>query len=270
MTGVKPRTELFLYHLMWSCESLMRPTLRNLTDSFESWAYRNGFLRQIQRLEQQEMIAREVDEATGTRLYRLTEAGRRHVLGRRDPVACWERPWDGQWRMVLFDMPVRCNSLRARLRRSLLDRGFGCLQQSVWVTPHPLPPEQDLFGDEPVDAATLILLESRPCAGETDAEIVAAAWDFTEINRRYERHAEVLDSRPVGPLNSEAAAQHFRDWLEEERDTWMRALRHDPLLPRPLLPRRYAGRAAWDRRQEVMAEAGRQIRAYAAPRKSRQ
>ena len=30
---------------------LVRPTFRNLTDSYESWAYRNGLLRQVSMLE---------------------------------------------------------------------------------------------------------------------------------------------------------------------------------------------------------------------------
>ena len=36
-----------------------------------------------------------------------------------------------------------------------------------------------------VNVESLILLEARPYAGETDEEIVAGAWDFAEINRRY-------------------------------------------------------------------------------------
>jgi len=39
---MQPRTEEFLNLLFWSAEKLMWPTFRNLTDSYESWAYRNG------------------------------------------------------------------------------------------------------------------------------------------------------------------------------------------------------------------------------------
>jgi phenylacetic acid degradation operon negative regulatory protein len=266
---MKPATELFLYHLMWTCGSLARPTLRNVSDSFEAWAYRNGFLRQIQRLERQTLIARETAD-DGSRLHRLTDAGRLRALGGRDPIACWNRKWDGQWRMVLFDLPLNRNTDRARLRRLLRDRGFGCLQQSVWITPHPLDVERNFCGKGPADVTSLILLEARPCAGETDGEIVAASWEFAEINRRYEKHGEVLSRRPTGPLNSEPAAQRFAAWVAEERAAWMQAIKHDPLLPRTLLPRRYAGCDAWRRRMEVMAEAGHQMRAYTPPASTRQ
>jgi phenylacetic acid degradation operon negative regulatory protein len=59
----------------------------------------------------------------------------------RDPEQCWERQWDGQWRIVLFDVPLQKNTQRRRLWRYLRDKGFGYLQNSVWVTPDPLQVE---------------------------------------------------------------------------------------------------------------------------------
>ena len=50
---MKPKTEELLNLLLWSAEKLTRPTFRNLTDSYESWAYRNGLLRQVSALEKQ-------------------------------------------------------------------------------------------------------------------------------------------------------------------------------------------------------------------------
>ena len=61
----------------------------------------------------------------------VTAQGRLHVLGGRDPETQWARPWDGQWRLVLFDVPTGQNSQRERLRRYLRDKGFGYVQNSV-------------------------------------------------------------------------------------------------------------------------------------------
>ena len=47
IAGMKPKTEAFLNFLLWSADKLANPTFRNLTDSYESWAYRNGLLRQV-------------------------------------------------------------------------------------------------------------------------------------------------------------------------------------------------------------------------------
>ncbi len=35
---MQPKTEEFLNLLLWSADTLARPTFRNLTDSYESWA----------------------------------------------------------------------------------------------------------------------------------------------------------------------------------------------------------------------------------------
>ena len=56
---MKPKTEEFLNLLLWSADQLMRPTFRNLTDSYESWAYRNGFMRQVATLERQQLLERD-------------------------------------------------------------------------------------------------------------------------------------------------------------------------------------------------------------------
>ena len=76
---MQPKTEEFLNLLLWSADRFMRPTFRNLTDSYEAWAYRNGLLRQIASLEKNKLVERDRG-APGDRLYRLTELGRLHVL----------------------------------------------------------------------------------------------------------------------------------------------------------------------------------------------
>ena len=41
---------------------------------------------------------------------------------------------------------------------------------------------------------------ARPGEGGDFAEIVAGAWDFERINRRYARHLKILGERPGGAL----------------------------------------------------------------------
>ena len=259
---MRAKTEDLLHLLLWTAETLARPTFRNLTTSFEGWAYRNGLLRQLQRLEKQRWLEGQSRPA-GDRLHRLTEAGRLQALGGRDPEAHWRRRWDGRWRLILFDVPEARSSARNRLRRYLRDRGFGYLQNSVWLTPDPVTELRDLLADGPVDVESLLLLEARPCAGESDAQIVAGAWDFVAINARYARHQQLLSLRPRGRVSTEAAAKPFHRWLREEREAWMDAQWHDPLLPASLLPEEYAGRRAWEARLEAMRQAGEQMRAFA-------
>src|SRR2546426_11753931 len=101
---MQPKTEEFLNLLLWTADLLARPTFRNLTDSYESWAYRNGLMRQVAVLEKRKLLERD-PALPDERIYRLSAEGRLHALGGRDPEERWARRWDGQWRLVLFDLP---------------------------------------------------------------------------------------------------------------------------------------------------------------------
>jgi DNA-binding transcriptional regulator PaaX len=163
---------------------------------------------------------------------------------------------------VLFDVPITQNSHRKQLRRYLRNKGFGCLQNSVWVTPDSLEEESRVLIGGKINVESLILLEARPCAGESDAEIVAGAWDFEIINRYYTRHLKILRERPGGSLGNEAAAKVLRRWATAEREAWLDAVTNDPLLPERILPADYLGQQAWRRRVEVLQEAGRQLHTF--------
>jgi phenylacetic acid degradation operon negative regulatory protein len=193
------------------------------------------------------------------RVCRLTAQGRLHALGGRDPERYWARDWDGRWRMVLFDVPVACSSYRRRLRRYLRVRGFGCLQGSVWVTPDPLEEESKILVGAKIDVGSLLLLDAQPCAGESDAEIVATAWDFERINRRYARLMQILDERPDGPLRSESSMNAMLRWVAAEHEAWLEAVASDPLLPKRILPPGYLGQTAWLRRLDVLSKAGAEL-----------
>jgi phenylacetic acid degradation operon negative regulatory protein len=258
---MQPKTEELLNLLLWSADMLARPTFRNLTDSYESWAYRNGLLPQVTRLEKKKLLERDPKSA-GDRIYRLTEQGRVHALGGRDPEAQWSRPWDGRWRLALFDFPVEEGTRRQRFRRYLIERGFGCLQGSVWVTPDPVEREREHLQGGRVNVGSLLLLDARPCAGESDLDIVCGAWDFERINLAYRKHMKVLTARPSEPLRSNAAIKALQEWANEERHAWLAAVTRDPLLPERLLPPDYVGRRAWQRRKEVFRQAGQQLRSY--------
>jgi phenylacetic acid degradation operon negative regulatory protein len=262
MVAVKAKTEEFLNFLLWSAELLCRPTLRNVTEfSYEAWAYRKGLFRQVSVLAEKGLIEPGPDFSKD-RLLRLTELGRLHALGGRDPQIEWGRGWDGRWRLVIFDVPRAQNARRDKLRRYLRGRSFGCLQGSVWITPDSVGAERQALGDGAINVKTLILLEARASAGESDEEIVAGAWDFEVINQRYTTHLEILEQFPKAPLLGNPANSALQCWAGLEREAWLSAVSSDPLLPERLLPDGYLGRRGWRRRTEVLAEAAEQLRTF--------
>jgi DNA-binding transcriptional ArsR family regulator len=69
---------------------------------------------------------------------RLTRAGRRKVvtLSLESDTALLPH-WDGQWRIVLLDLPENRKSERESLRYLLKKAGFTCLKNSAWISPFP-------------------------------------------------------------------------------------------------------------------------------------
>lgn len=55
---------------------------------------------------------------------------------RRKPIQQIKKRWDGKWRLISFDVPVRDDRKRALLREFLKEFGFLQLQKSVWVCPN--------------------------------------------------------------------------------------------------------------------------------------
>jgi len=56
------------YSLLWSCDMLCRRTFRNLTSSFEGWAYREGLHGRLAALERRELLESAAAEGGGRRL----------------------------------------------------------------------------------------------------------------------------------------------------------------------------------------------------------
>lgn len=68
----------------------------------------------------------------------LTPEGKKRV-GKDDIdtlAVAQPKRWDGQWRLLLFDIPTRERNKREALRGKLIELGFSMLQKSVWVHPY--------------------------------------------------------------------------------------------------------------------------------------
>lgn len=155
-----------------------------------------------------------------------------------------------------------CNMLSRPTFRNLTDSFESWSQHSVWITPDPVSRDHHTLGGQAVNVESLILLNARPAAGETDEQIVAGAWDFPVINRGYQRHLEILAECPEGSLQDKKAATVLQRWARQERAAWQEAVSMDPLLPECLLPADYVGIRAWQERLAAMAKVAEQIRSF--------
>jgi len=79
----------------------------------------------------------------------ITKKGREKALAQmmREFKLRKKDRWDGQWRIVMFDIPRKNNWVRNELRKKLKEIGMHQLQQSVFVYPYPCEAEIDLWVD---------------------------------------------------------------------------------------------------------------------------
>ncbi len=255
--GVKPPSDELLYCLLWTLEALSRPSVRLLYDTFESCAWRNGLPRQIHRLCERNYLEC-AGEGMDQRVIRLTEKGRAEASGGLDPPKRWSRPWDGRWRIVVYDVPVRWNALRLRVCRALQRHRFGRVQKSVWITPDPASSLIDALRDDRATTRSLVCFDAQPATGERPEDLVRAAWNWAAINSRYRTCMRILDELPQAMEKD--GSRLPATLLARERQAWTAALAMDPLLPEALLPAGYLGRDVWDRQQECLPALIRVVR----------
>ena len=73
----------------------------------------------------------------GKNVVRLTPRGKMELLRYQVQEKTIHRPqWDGQWRMIIFDIHEYKRNIRDRIRRELTSLNFRRLQNSVWVCPY--------------------------------------------------------------------------------------------------------------------------------------
>lgn len=200
--------------------------------------------QRIREMESSTHLSRTGAGRIDRRIFRITKNGQKALLGNTDPKTLWQREWDGHWRLVVFDIPEHQNALRTKLRRRLQQARFGWLQNSVWISPD--APDENLIAikSTAVAAASLTMLRARPAGGESDADLVEAAWDFPRIANDYQAYRKVLRGHP-GPT---AGLEEWLKWLKFDHAAWRQITARDPFLPVRLLPEGYAGQQAWAER----------------------
>ncbi len=155
--------------------------------------------------------------------YRVLDLGRKEIL-RQFPLLEWrKKPWDGKWRVVMYDLPVRLGGRRNVLRNWLKKLGLGQWQMSIWVSPHPIIDRVDEVLGKVGLREYCSVHESRRVVGVSDKEFARKVWGLDELNGKYK------------DCLSEKTEANKRNMYE--------LLMADPFLPKELLPSDWA----WDK-----------------------
>lgn len=179
--------------------------------------------------------------------YRLSSAGEiRFAEATRRIYAAPAQRWRGSWTTLIVPGEANRES-RERIKEALQWSGFGQLASGVHIHPE----------IDPAAAAALIascdsnirpvILQSQCEDSEGDRRMVELGWDLDELERRYTRFISgflgTLEALSQDPHPEPLHCFHIRTLLIHE---YRKVHLIDPQLPPSLLPRDWAGTAAYE------------------------
>ena len=205
---------------------------------------RTAYHSAIYRLRKRGLIAyrREGGQEPVLMLTPAAEAQRRPALC---PERWWDRKWNRIWYLLVYDVPEHRRAYRSALRQFLRRMRMGCLQRSVWVSPHDVRPDfDDLVKAGGVDAYAY-LFEARTVLGLKPDAVVNAAWPWPQLQHAQEDYCQASESI-LDTLHKKATCpgDSLLQLARLDLAAYLRAMHDDPLLPRILWPPDYLGAKA--------------------------
>lgn len=245
----------------WGSEALSRRDCRLILMGFRHLEVEAKAAQMLNRLERRQWIHREGkgDKAR----FSITPEGakQRAVL---EPSTHWETPWDGRWRLFIYDLPERRRTERVLLWRALHAHRLGLVQRSVWVWPHPVEAIlQGILQTANLPECFCGFVAERLFLS-TDAELVATSWAWERIHQGHQEYA-VAAPRFLKSLQAGRALDQVARVAAAEWQMFQQSFAFDPLLPRALWPANYEGPAAADRHAKFRAELAQRVQELAQP-----
>lgn len=182
-----------------------------------------------------------------------------------EPERWWDARWAGLWYVLVYDVPEAQRRYRDHLRRLLLQRRCGYLQNSVWISPRDLRP---LFDD--LDQAAAVrnyahLFESRTVLGHGPDALVNEAWDFDRLARIHQRLIEDFQHAIAEVISHKVPDAGLPALARQAAYAWRQAVALDPLLPRELHPPGYLGPEVFALHRALAVAIRRRVAVLPAP-----
>ena len=172
---------------------------------------------------------RRVTDRKGKKYLELTSLGE-NKYKRRFSIFGQNKKWDGEFMVVIFDIPEVKKVTRERVRSKLKQLGFGMLQKSIYISPYHF--EEDLreflIGNE-LENDVLVLSARKLFAGNLKS-MSQKVWHLSDLNEAYQ---EVLT---LVKKSNESAGVSKPELLNKAFGLYMDSLLKDPMLPNELLP----------------------------------
>ena len=248
------KSDCLLTTLLYGIDFILNPSPLKILMSGEKWPlHHRKYASQLSKLQSKGLVEKKKDPETNKWAIQLTQEGRLRALGGRDATTHWNQDWDSNWHLLMFDISIENNALRRRLARWRNANCIGFLQKSIWISHTPMAEVTAILDQHKTKVDSVFALKGIPDTTgiSTNEEIVAASWNFYEINEAWRTY---MDHATQSPPNTEAP-DIIRNWISKESTLWAQALRKDPLLPKSLHPENYVGTKAWKLRTQFLLQA---------------
>lgn len=205
------------------------------------WYYRPWSIFNVSRSAFQTAISRQISTGEIIKIidpnkgvvYRMSPKGEMNIYRDYPLAKLAKQPWDGLWRMVIYDLPVKLNYKRDRLRSKLVELGFGCYQKSVYVTPLDVLAELKEYAENQGLIDSVVVFEGSRIFGEKTRILADRLWNLALINEEYFELGVKLD---LFVRNGKPKERYKEIW-----DDFTKIILKDPLLPDDFLPNNWVG-----------------------------
>lgn len=171
--------------------------------------------------------------------YQITEKGLRELALSFPLVRFSLFPWDGQYRIITYEIPEKKRALRDSLRREISGWGLGPWHRSFWLTPHPIIEALKELVSRNSDYQQYIqAFEGKPVVGDLKV-LMQKVWNIDEVEKSYravfKQWHECLSDQGL------SQEEKFRKIVNQ----YIELLKKDPGLPKELVGETWIGIEAW-------------------------
>lgn len=162
---------------------------------------------------------------------RIADKGRQELVKNHPGLKQVSQPWDGFWRVVMFDIPEKKRTIRDSLRKELEVLGFGKMQHSCYISAAPFEDSFLAWFKGKKLAGSVLLLEAKQKHLGDPKELAKKSWDLDGVAKMYNQVIDRLTTR-FG-IRDQKKREEF---LKRAYNDYVKVLMADPWLPKELLP----------------------------------
>jgi len=145
----------------------VRPTLRRfyLGDDLYFKRKKRFFGNIVSKFMRDQLVVAEGKR--GKRSLKLSARGLDNLFARFPKLKFIGRPWDGYWRVVVYDIAEEKKQLRVKLRKGLKKLGYKFIQKSVWISPFSSENDLEVFLKKEKLWGRILVFKTRLASDET-------------------------------------------------------------------------------------------------------